>query len=133
MKIREFITNPYILVVLGTWFLASFLTIFYISWTLAAVALTGTVCFYLYISAVYRFVLYKGIPWLEKREDDLFMSLWYAWPVYVLLSVTLFFLAGELWAFAYAAGGAAGIVASELMHLGKEEQTEEEVGKVKVQ
>ncbi|MFK2825386.1 hypothetical protein QYG89_06750 [Bacillus sp. B190/17] len=119
MKIREFITNPYIFIVLGIWLLTSFLTMFYISWTLAVVAFAGIICFFFYITAVYRFVLYKGISWLERREDDLFMSLWYAWPVYVLLSITIFLLVGELWALAYAAGGAAGILSGELWQFGR--------------
>lgn len=134
MKIREFITNPYIIVLLGVWFSTSFLIAFYMNWTFAAVSLLGAVCFFFYITAVYRFVLYKGIPWLERREDDLFMSLWYAWPVYVLLSITIFLLAGELWALAYAAGGAAGIIAGEFRHIGgRSEKVEKEPIKAKAQ
>lgn len=133
MKIREFLTNPYIIAVLGVWFSTSFVIIFYINWIFAGVALLGTFCFFLYISAVYRFVLYKGTPWLERREDDLFMSLWYAWPVYVLASLTIFLLSDELWAFAFAAGGAAGILAGEFRHTGLTEKGEKKSIKAQAQ
>ncbi|MEK4028157.1 MULTISPECIES: hypothetical protein [Bacillaceae] len=133
MKIREFLTNPYIIAVLGVWFSTSFIIIFYMNWTFAGVALLGTFCFFLYISAVYRFVLYKGAPWFERREDDLFMSLWYAWPVYVLASLTIFLLSDELWALAFAAGGAAGILVGEFRHVSLAEKGEKEPMKVQVQ
>lgn len=133
MKIREFIINPYILAVLGVWFFTSFVIIFYINWTFAGVALLSAVFFFFYISVVYRFVLHKGVPWIERKEDDLFMSLWYAWPVYVLSSLTIFLLAGELWAFAYAAGGATGILIGEFRHAGLAEKGEKEQVKAQAQ
>ncbi|MGC8228154.1 hypothetical protein ACP2W0_03980 [Pseudobacillus badius] len=133
MKIREFLINPYILVVFVVWFFTSFLIAFYMDWAFAGVALLGAVCFFLYISAVYRFVLSKGILWRERGEDHLFMSLWYAWPVYVLLSLTIFLLSDELWALAYASGGAAGILAGEFRHAGLAEKKEKEPFKAQAQ
>ncbi len=117
MKIREFFTNPYILFILIMWSAASFFIAFYISWALTAAIAAGAVGFFLYVSMIYRFVLHKEFTWVEKRDDELFMSLWYSWPVYLLTCLLLLFLADELWALAVASGGAAGIVIGEFVHL----------------
>ncbi|WP_100332244.1 hypothetical protein [Bacillus xiapuensis] len=126
MKVSEWMNHPVLLCVTGIFFLSSFLTIFYISWMLVGVAAAGGAGFFLYISAVYRFLLHKGLPRHRRREDDLFLSVWYAWPVYILIGIAVFFLAGELWTLAYSAGGAGGILVSEAIYSRKVAEAEEQ-------
>ncbi|MBM7648685.1 hypothetical protein JOC78_001631 [Bacillus ectoiniformans] len=110
---EQFFYNPYILLVFCTMAFASFLTLFYISWILIAVAAGSAIGFALYIKVVYRFFFFLELPWVGKRGDELFMSIWYAWPVYILAGVLIYLTEGELWTMAYAAGGAAGILIGE--------------------
>jgi NADH:ubiquinone oxidoreductase subunit 6 (subunit J) len=119
-RISRFFDNPYILLVFSAMLLASFLTFFYISWTLAGIAFIGAGSFFVYVIGVYRLIFSRGMPWLDKREDDVFMSLWYSAPLYILTFCIMYVVTGELWSFAFAAGGAAGILIGEWLSLGKE-------------
>ncbi|WP_338751255.1 hypothetical protein [Bacillus sp. FJAT-52991] len=119
MRLSEFLYNPYIMCVMMVCLFTAFLDIFYVSWALVGVSLIGGGCFFLYILAVYRLVLYRGIPRHGKKEDHLFMSLWYAWPLYVLSTIVMFFFFGELWALFYATGGSVGILVSEWIQVKK--------------
>ncbi|WP_100401834.1 hypothetical protein [Bacillus sp. FJAT-42315] len=129
MRLSEFVYNPYIMCVIMACLFTVFLAVFYVSWTLMGVAFIGGGCFFLYIIAIYRLVLYQGVPRHGKKEDHLFMSLWYAWPLYVLSTIVVFFFFSELAAIFYAAGGSFGILVSEWLQVKK---TEERVAERKV-
>ncbi|WP_203362887.1 hypothetical protein [Bacillus sp. REN10] len=133
MRLSEFLYNPYIVGVMMTCLLTSFLAIFYVSWMLVGVACIGGGCFFLYILAVYRLVLYRGLPRHGKKEDHLFMSLWYAWPLYVLSTIVLFLIFGELGAIFYAAGGSLGILISEWKQVKKVAEKAEQEPKAQAQ
>lgn len=134
MKLSQFVYNPYILCVIMACLFTVFLAVFYVSWTLIGVAFIGGGCFFLYIRAVYQLVLYQGVPRHGKKEDYLFMSLWYAWPIYVLSTIVVSFFFSELAVIFYAAGGSFGILVSEWLQVKKtEEKAEERKVKVKAQ
>ncbi|MGM7634380.1 hypothetical protein [Bacillus sp. Hm123] len=134
MKLSEFVYNPYIMSVIMTCLFTAFLAVFYVSWLLVGVAFIGGGCFFIYIRAIYQLVLYQGVPRHGRKEDHLFMSLWYAWPLYVLSTIVVFILFSELATIFYAAGGALGILVSEWRQVKKvEDKTAEREVKMKAQ